>query len=122
MNKNTVNQEIHIAYETLEEVGIASNGKINKTYRGQISSFGAAVTMGSLLSAITFFSQDGKSEVSRSKLMEAILIVLRKRGIADESDKKLFEFVEKIEEEEIKEEILNIAIALKLAMNLYELV
>ena len=42
MNKNTVNQEIHIAYETLEEVGIASNGKINKTYRGQISSFGAA--------------------------------------------------------------------------------
>ena len=122
MNKNTVDQEINIAYEALAEVGIAQNGKIEKTYRGQISSFGAAVTMGSLLSAIAFFSQDGGSDVSRSKLMDAILIVLKKRGIAKESFQKLFDYAKSSGEEGCKEDIINAAIALKLSMNLYELV
>lgn len=122
MNKNTVNQEINLAYEALAEAGIAKNGKIEKTFRGQISSFGAAVTMGSLLSAIAFFSQDGASDVSRSKLMDAILIVLKKREPANESFQTLFDYAKSLGEERCKEEILNAAIALKLSMNLYELV
>lgn len=122
MNKNTVDQEINIAYEALAEVGIVKNGRIEKTYRGQISSFGAAITMGSLLSAIAFFSQDGGSDISRSKLMDAILTVLKKRGIAEDSFKNLFDYAKSSDEEECKEEILNATIALKLSMNLYELV
>ena len=122
MNKNTINQEINVAYEALAEVGIAKDGKIVKTFRGQISSFGAAITMGSLLSAIAFFSEDGGSGVPRSKLMDAILIVLKKKGIAKESFEKLFDYAKSSGEEVCKEEILNAAIALKLSMNLYELV
>lgn len=125
MNKNTINQEIQVADEALRVTGIANEGKIVKTYRGQISSFGAAITMGSLLSAIAFFSNDGGSEVERSKLMKAILYILKKNEKAEEKDQSLFDYVKKYEGENLdvcKEEIVNAAIALKLAMNLYELV
>ena len=122
MNKNTVDQEIRLAYEALYDAEIVNDGKIEKTYRGQISSFGAAITMGSLLSAIAFFSQDGGSDVSRSNLMKAILIVLKKKGLAEESVQTLFDYAKSLGEERCKEEILNAAIALKLSMNLYELV
>ena len=127
MNKNTINQEMQYAYEALKEANIANkNGEIEKTFRGQISSFGAAVTMGSLLPAIAFFSKDGGSEVSRSNLMEAVLLVLKKTGAADQSVKSLYDYayamVEKKQEGACREEILNAAIALKLAMNLYTLV
>ena len=122
MNKNLINNEIKAAYDALRESGIvdAKSGKIKKTYRGQISSFGAAVTMGSLVSAIAFFSENGGSDGERSKLMDAILFVLKKeRGIKEQT---LFDYVikHKEEQDECKEEIMNAAIALKLAMNLYE--
>lgn len=122
MNKNLINDEIKSAYDALRESGIVDvkTGKIKKTYRGQISSFGAAVTMGSLVSAIAFFSENGSSDVERSKLMDAILLVLKQeRGVAE---KRLFEYVinHKEEQDKCKEEIINAAIALKLAMNLYE--
>ncbi|MBR5597142.1 MAG: hypothetical protein IKW30_07025 [Lachnospiraceae bacterium] len=123
MNKNLINHEIQAAYDALRESKIVdeNDGSIKKTYRGQISSFGAAITMGSLISSVAFFSADGGSEVERSKLMKAILLVLKKeRGV---SENKLFDYVvnHKTEQDKCKEEILNAAIALKLAMNLYKL-
>ena len=80
MNKNLINHEIQAAYDALRESKIVdeNDGSIKKTYRGQISSFGAAITMGSLISSVAFFSADGGSEVERSKLMKAILLVLKK--------------------------------------------
>ena len=125
MNKRVVNEEITSAYEALQVVGVAKAGKIDKTFRGQISTFGAAVSMGSLHAAIAFFSNNGGANVERSKLMQAILEVLKKRKPEMNRCQNLYEYAVQAkgrnEEEERKEEILNAAIALKLAMNLYEL-
>ena len=120
MNKAVINEEIGVAYKALSDVGIAKNGKIEKTYRGQISTFGAAVVMGSLTSAVAFFSQNGEATVERQKLLEAILTVLKETKKVDEKYKSLFQLVDE-KKDDIKEEILNAAISLKLAMNLYEL-
>lgn len=130
MNKKIIDECIPIAYQALQDSGIVEKGedgikKIDKKFRGQISSFGAAVTMGSLLSAVAFFSDKGSSKVDRFKLMDAILIVLKERGKASDTQNKLYEYInaeyENTSEEVVREEIINVAIAIKLAMNLYVL-
>lgn len=120
MNKEKVNQLITVAYKELENQGIAQEGKINKTYRGQISTFGSAISTGSLRAAVAFFSDQGNASVDRTKLMAAILNILKSENKALESYKTLFDYVDK-NEKDAKEAILNAAIALKLAMNLYHL-
>ena len=124
MNKNIINDEIQYAYEALINNKIAENNKINKTYRGQISSFGAAITMGSLLSAIAFFSADNNATVSREKIMATVLDVIKKNNTAVKEN-SLYEYVRKESnagrEASVKEEIVNASIAIKLAMNLFEL-
>ena len=129
MNKKTVNDLIPYAYEALRESGIAEHGRIDKKYRGQISSFGAAITMGSLLSAIAFFSDKGseevEEEVDRQKLMDAILYILKNHKKCGDDIKKLYEYVNKQKNNssnyKAQEDIINAAISLKLAMNLYTL-
>ena len=120
MNKKTVDELIPIAHKVLAEVKIAENGVINKTYRGQISTFGSAVVTGSLRAAIAFFSDKGSAGVDRRKLMVAILQILQEKEPELKKFGTLFEYAEK-NPEEAKEKILNTAIALKLAMNLYQL-
>lgn len=120
MNKNTVNREIDIAYTVLKETGIAVDGKINKAFRGQISTFGAAVSTGSLLAAIAFFMDQAGASVDRTKIMDAILKILKWEKVAGEQYKTLFEYARE-NQIEAKEHIINAAIALKLAMNLYHL-
>lgn len=122
MNKNAINQEIKVAYDVLRETGIADDrkGTIQKTYRGQISTFGAAISMGSLLPAIAFFSDKGGADVDRTKLMDAIIKILQYTNKT--AEKNIFDYVLKNSEDVCKEEILNAAIALKLSMNLYKLV
>lgn len=126
MNKNKIDALIPNAYLVLNDVGIVEDGKkIDKAWQGQIASFGASIAQGSLLAAVSFFSaKSEKTKVDdRSKLTVAMFKLL------DDTDKNgsnsLFEYVEKKKkagkEHEAKENILNIAIALKLAMNLYEL-
>ena len=118
MNKIEVDQEIQVAYQALAAVGIAQQGKVKQAFCGQIASFGAAVTMGSMLSAIAFFSIQGNASVERQKLMEAVLLILKKHKGISEDYSRLFDYA-KDNEEECKENIINAAIALKLAMNLY---
>ena len=114
MNKRKVDALIHKAYHVLQEVEISKSGKINKAWRGQISSFGASIAMGSLLAAVSFFSAQGGADVDRSKLMKAIEKLIGCRG-------SLYDYVDTTEERKAKEEIINAAVALKLAMNLYDL-
>lgn len=121
MNKNTVDSEIQTAYEAIRECSIADqNGTVDKAFRGQISSFGAAVTMGSLTSAIAFFADQGSSTVEKNKLLDAIIYILNhKRNKGLTNIKTLFDYANK--EKEAKEEILDAALAIKLALNLYTL-
>ncbi len=125
MNKSKVDELIPMAYETIKEIGIAENGKIPSSFRGQISSFGAAVSMGSLLSAIAFFSDKGSAEVDRTKLPAAILDILKKSHQAGQTETSLYRWVQKEKdsgrETACRESVLNAALAVKLAMNLYKL-
>ena len=122
MNKKTVNREIPIAYEALSNnKKVVVNGKIDKTFRGQISSFGAAVATGSIVSAVAFFSaSDNASSTDRPQLMNLIYDILKRDNLMPSACRNLFDYV-KGGSYERKENVLNAAIALKLAINLFEL-
>ncbi|WOC31810.1 MULTISPECIES: type III-B CRISPR module-associated protein Cmr5 [Caproicibacterium] len=123
MNKRKVDALIPRAYDILAKVEIAKDGKIDKAWRGQIASFGAAISMGSLLSAVCFFSDNGNAAVERKKLMNGIFLLIKDEYSKQISNANtLFELIsQKSNGKKLKEDILNAAIALKLAMNLYTL-
>ena len=121
MNKKKVDELLPASVIILKTVEIANeSGIINKTFRGQISTFGAAIVNGSLLSAIAFFSDKGSSSVDRPKLIKAIYNLIQPL----DTNGNLFDYVKSkgpSKEREVKEEIINATIAIKLAMNLYTL-
>lgn len=118
MNKREVNDMLGVAYSAIEKAKLLeADGKILKAYRGQIAAFGAAITTGSLPAAVAFFMDKGGSEVDRPKLMQAIQLILQEKNIMKNSE-KLFDYV-KDNDSAKKEQVINAAIALKLAMNLY---
>ncbi len=116
MNKASVDRDIPAAYEALKDAEIVQDGKIDAGFRGQIATFGAAVSMGSLLSAIAFFSEKNKSDVPREKLLDALFRILQSHGM-DSEYKNLYQYA--AANPGCREEVLNAAIALKLAINLY---
>lgn len=119
MNKNRVNNWILTAKEALIKTGIAENGKIDGNYRAQISSFGAAVVMGSLPAAVAFFSEQGGASVKREKLISAIYFCITGDYVDDV--KKILEFVCKNNTYELREQFTDASIALKLAMNFFDM-
>lgn len=128
MNKREVDRLLPEAYKAIQTYGIAdAGGNVSNTFRGQIAAFGAAVSMGSLLSAVAFFSAKGGSKADRPKLMEAIykLVAMEKPPTEDEKDGDvLFQWVSNRDRKDdpgVKEQIINAAIAIKLAINLYHI-
>lgn len=124
MNNSRVDRLIPEAYEVLkmESVGIAINNKIESGFHGQISSFCSSIANGSLISAIAFFSDNGKAKVERAKLLIAIFKLLPEELTSGKSS--LFE-VEKstngfFARQALEDKVLECATALNLAMNLYE--
>jgi CRISPR-associated protein Cmr5 len=135
MNKRKVNELIPKAYRVLREVKIENedkkkkgdsdpydriveNNKISKKWLGQISSFGAAIATGSLLSAVAFFNDQGGAELNRKLLIMAIGKLINSEDLLKEVHESMKDAVN---EHKMKEEIINAAIALKLSMNLYDL-
>lgn len=115
------------AIPILEKVGIVKIDKkknnqeyIEKSFRSQISSFGAAVEMGSLLSAVAFFSNKGGSDTDRPKLMQAIYMLITNTE-ENCNEKALLVYVKDNNTAETKRNVIDAAVALKLAMNAYEL-
>lgn len=127
MNKIAIDRNLPYAYKAIIDAKISKDGKVNKSYRGQISTLGAAITMGSIKSAICFFSEkaNNNSDVDRSKLLKAISYVLKNSEDTREQYKKVDDFKmyilnSDLDIEALKEDIVNAAIAIKLAMNLFE--
>lgn len=124
MNKNTVDSWLPVAYDAIQKCGISEELKgvkcIQRTYRSQIASFGAAVTMGSLKSAIAFFSQQGKALAERPKLIQAMYYIISGDGKVYEMD-HIFLAVCNADQLEMREKFINASIALKLAMNFFKL-
>lgn len=124
MNKKLVDQLLPAAVDTLSTCGIAKGGKIDKNFRGQISSFGAAVSYGSLLAAAAFFNQQAGAKNDRSLLMEAINKLLKDKVGGYTVGKTLFDTIRSTpadRQRKLKEDVLSCAVALKLGMNLYTL-
>lgn len=123
MNKQLVDSLLFPAAEKLEKYDIVQNGKISKTFRGQISTFGAAVSMGSLLSAVAFFSAKGGASVDRQNLMKAINHLLIQEFEYEEREVLMdtLRNAKSKSPQQKKQDVVHCAIALKLAMNLYDL-
>lgn len=120
MNKKRVNDWILPAKKAIEMFGISNDkGQVVKTFRGQISSFGAAVVMGSLKSAVAYFSADGEATVERTKLVKAMYYVVEKKEAKPE---EVFEYICKNDDIQTKEKFIDASLAIKLALNFFELV
>ena len=131
MNKKRVDRLIPYAYEVLKDLHICekeqnnpSNWVVDSTYKSYFSSFGAAVTMGSLISAAAFFAaapeeNKKRTNADRGKVGKAVLAVLKKENPAIKEE-SLYEYVRKHgQTAKTKELVLDTAVALKLALNLY---
>lgn len=126
MNKKRVNGWIEPAATLLEKTGIVVVDKknqvktIDSAFRGQISSFGAAVAMGSLKAAVAFFAQQGNAKVPRDKLMIVLYcLVNNETNLNKIRAKMVFDYVCEHDTSEYREKFLDAAVATKLAMNLY---
>ncbi len=124
MDKRRVDHFIPIAALVLEETGIVRDGQIPRSLQRQVSAFGAAVQTGTLLSAVAWFTVQGEQKARRDSLMDAIYQVLVHDRQA-RPDSSLFEVVREAgpqREREMRDTVLSAAVALRLAMNLYQLV
>lgn len=134
-NKNRTDSYIPDAIKALEACGIAKDGKIDSSYRGQISSFGAAVTIGSFKQAVAFFAQDAKngdSKINRSDLILAIDYVINPGKYTEEKITNKKDKINVIKEDILKmkdpaalkaleNRYLDAAVALKVAMGVYDM-
>lgn len=134
-NKRRTDSFIPAAIKALEVCGIAKDGNIDSSYRGQISSFGAAVTIGSFKQAVAFFAQDAKngdSKISRSDLILAIDYILDPGKYTEEKISNKKDKISKIKEDILKitnpvelkaleNRYLDAAVALKVAMGVYDM-
>lgn len=123
MSKCRINRFLPIAYDAVKKSELIKDDKLQGNYKAQIASFGAAISMGSLLSAIAFFSEKGSSDIIRQELMKLIYYIIRKdEGIEDKYDEikkyALFEYVK--DNGNVKQKVLDAAIAIKLTLNLFE--
>lgn len=128
MNKRRVETLIPEAYQVLRDVEIVYKDKdqIEKGFAGQISTFGASMMTGSVLATIAFFSNKNGANVDRPKILKGIELLITNSSRKQMPDNGLFGYVQqeisKGNEKKVKEELIDCAVALKLAMNLYELV
>ena len=123
MNKKRVDEWLLRAKEAIVNVGIPKeNGKVDKNYRGQIASFGASVVMGSFKSAVAFFSSKGECKVDRPKLIQAAYYVITDGVVKD--PKEIFEEICRLngaELKKMKDDFIDASVAVKLALNFFDL-
>ncbi len=124
MNKKRVDSLINPAIKVLKNLKIADeNGKIDSTFRAQISAFGASVIMGSFKSAVAFYAKQGNSDVDRALLLRAMHCLVSGCENTNVSGEDIFNQICAPEADlaQIQEDYINASIALKLAMNFFDL-
>lgn len=129
MNKREVEQYIPKAIDTIKKVmeDLQTDSKnkeisLPKEFKGYISSFGASLIQSGLFPTIAFFeNENANSQSDRSKITEFIFNILDVNG--SYKDKKLLDYLleNKDRKENLKEDIENIAIALKLAIRTFKI-
>ena len=131
MQNNRIEALLPIAYEALKNNRtITKEGEIEKSLRGQISSFGAAILTGSLSSAVAFYSVQGRAKTPRQALLEVILEILKhgdllldadQAAIKNKTVKDMKDLVFSSKDPELQEKIVDASVAIKLAMNFFTL-
>ena len=124
MNKKRVDSLILPAITVLKNLKIAdANGKIDSTFRSQISAFGASVIMGSFKSAIAFYAKKGNSDVDRELLIRAMYCLVSGCENTNVSGEDIFNQIcdPQTNLAQIQEDYINASTALKLAMNFFDL-
>jgi len=111
------------AIDVVKEV-LEKDEKVASEYNGYIASFGASIITSGLLPAIAFYeSESSGAQKDRKKLMTAIRKLIKKTKKESDNNETLMKYVlpHKNDLSEIKEEITDAAIALKLAIRTFEL-
>ena len=130
MNKKRVDGWVSTAYDAIISSGIAEKNEatgqyeVAKSFRGQVSAFGAAIVMGSLKSAVAFYSTQGNAKEDRAKLLVAIYKIITGNINANKNPTDIFNYIrdeEKKANSDIKCKVIDASIAIKLAMNLFHL-
>lgn len=120
MDKRTVDRWIPLAYQLLK--GEYEGGVVPKTVQGYFSTFGAAITTGSLLATVCFFKQPGSSAQDKAIVYRGIEGVLREAGVFPQDTTLQTYVMEETKRDGgygAKEHCINAALALKLALNLF---
>lgn len=117
MNKNNVEKLIPIAINVIKNSRLCRDSKVSKACSSQISTFGAAISQGSLLSAVLFFGKnDDKSKVDRRELLKVIHKVISEGSREDFTSLEDFIIKDKFI---AKKQIIDACIAIKLALNVF---
>lgn len=117
------------AIRIVTDVEIAKDGVVNNQYKGYVASFGTAVIHVGVKPAVAMFSDEnkenkGRSEEDPTKITKAIFRLVKPEN---DNSKNLLEFLCKSEFSDtsklrkMEKEILNAAIALKLAIRTYKI-
>lgn len=130
MNKRVVENYIPLAIKAIDEM-IEKNNKLvldqekkilNKVFNGYIASFGASIIQSGLVPSIAFFLNENQSgEADRKLVIRLIEKILKQDGkLSDHQDLLTYSFENPIDE--VTEDAINAAIAVKLAFRTYNLV
>lgn len=135
MNKREIEEQIPIAVNLINQyikdekfykkTDDKKFGQIPKEYKGYISNFGASLVQSGLVSTVAFFeADDSKSNRDRRILTKLILdVIYKNKNLKIEEDKNLLGYVlvDNSEKDIRKEEVINAAIAVKLAIKVFKL-
>lgn len=118
MSKKNIENYIPKAMEILSTT--FSDGVVPASYNGYISSFGASVIQSGLKPTLALFENENANTQEKKQLLpELILEILGKKS----SYRSLLDYIleNKNEEQYLKQQILDIAVALKLGIRTFKL-
>lgn len=118
MSKINIENHIPKVMEILSDT--FTDGVIPSSYNGYISSFGASIIQSGLKPTLALFENENANTQEKKQLLpKLILEVLDK----DSSQKSLLKYVlaKPNEEQYLKQQILNIAVAIKLSIRTFKL-
>ena len=117
MSKKNIEKYIPKAIEVLNNT--FKNGTIPSSYNGYISSFGASVIQSGLLPTIALFeNQNANTQEKKELLTNLILQILDNTKTENDT---LLEYVLQNGKDSLKQQILDISIAIKLSIRTFKL-
>jgi len=136
MNR-AINELIPKAINAIVDSGMAINGKVEKEYKGYISSMGASILQSGLIATMAFYSKNADgSGAKRTNLLKAICLIInpscpnnstllkhilnKTRAANNNNNNVKVSALKQTELKEFEKKISDALVALKLALRTYE--